>query len=83
MAAIKTINKIEAMQRLLKDYFEDVLELAESDPRAFGEQSDWAASDPKAFAAHQTHSYRKILQSKKTDELFKMYGEYLEDKREK
>jgi hypothetical protein len=82
MSAIERVNKIEAMRHLLRDYFQDIFELAETNPEVFGENADWAASDPKAFATYQTNSYRKILKSRKTDEVFKLYREHLADLQE-
>lgn len=64
-------------EALVRSYYEEVMELAEIEPAAFGESAEPAESHPQQFAKNKALLYKDVLAAMSMDTLGHLYQEWL------
>ena len=82
MLRIRQVSRTKMINALLKEYYEETLEQAQTNPKSFGGNSDVAEEDPNALAKLYAKDYRKALMSRQRESLEILYANYIKDAEE-
>jgi len=64
-------------EALVRAYYDEVMELAETEPAAFGDSAEPAESYPQQFAKSKALLYKDVLAAMPMDTLGHLYQEWL------
>lgn len=82
MRRIRQVSRTKMINALLKDYYEETYELAQTNPKCFGNSETIATKDPKSFAKSYAKDYRQVLMSRERDYLEILYANFVRDNEE-
>jgi len=78
----KRVSRINIINALLQEYYDETLEIAKSNPKTFGDNSLLAEEDPRTLATQYVKDYRKALMLRDKDSLEMLYALYIQDREE-
>lgn len=79
---VKKEPRARIISTLLKEYYDETLEEAQSNPRSFGDDSPSAEEDPRALARHYTENFRDALNQKERKYLEYLFANHIKDHEE-
>lgn len=82
MQRIRRVSRTKMINALLKEYYEETLEQAQTNPNSFGDKSDVAEEEPTVLAKLYAKDYRKALMSRPRESLEILYANFVKDAEE-
>lgn len=81
-AQVKRTSKTNIINALIKDYYEETLEQAQTNPKSFGDNTSIAEEDPKILAKQYTKDFRQALNLRDREALELLYANLLKEHEE-